>query len=111
MAGIAVIIDMTIELSNHQLVGSLKMEEIFFLCGNILPLKIRAAFYIGEGWGFFSLPCFFSWCPRLNLRPLVPRHLKNKEGPLAPPFSYKLRSVVVADYVILLITLHDIIFQ
>jgi hypothetical protein len=88
------------------------MEEIFFLCGSMLPLKIRAAFFTLDKGGVLLTSVFFFLVPITQSTTLVPRHLKNKEGPLAPPpFSYKLRSVVVADYVILLITLHDIIFQ
>jgi hypothetical protein len=64
-----------------------------------------------EKGGVLVTSVFFFLVPITQSTTLVPRHLKNKEGPLAPPFSYKLRSVVVADYVILLITLHDIIFQ
>jgi hypothetical protein len=76
---------MTIELSNH-LLGSLKMEEFFFLCGNMLPLKIRAAFLHWRRVGFLSLLCFFFLVPITQSTTLVPRHLKNKEGPLAPPY-------------------------
>jgi hypothetical protein len=91
------------------------MEESFFHKVSSVETcflsKLGQLFTLEKG-GVLLTSMFFFLVPITQSTTLVPRHLKNKEGPLAPPpFSYKLRSLVVADYVILLITLHDIIFQ